>query len=262
MHLRLADYVLWLVAPTIQLAVLILIFRRKLNRYYQWFFAYTFLQVLSVPFLAATIRWSYTFYYYAYYVNVALSMFVSMGVVWEVFKYSFGPRLRIWFATLLAVLCLTAVLWAINAMGAGSRATYGIYDDVMLLADRSLRVSQVAIVLVLSILSVRLGVSRRSFLFGVRLGFGFFAGCNMFVTAVATHHGILSSIALSRINSLAYLASCIIWVFYAKFGTPDAKGIWRSPEPYPPDDSEHGPNEPPRWFFRIGLSHGGATARA
>lgn len=260
MHLRLVDYVFSLISPMIQLVVLILIFRRKLSRSYRWFFAYTFLQALSVPILALIMNWSYAGYYYAYYAEVTLSILVSTGVIWEIFKQAFGPRLRIWLATLLAVVGMMFAFYTLNSMVAGSRATDGVFDDLMLLAERSLRVSQVAIMLVLSILSALLGVSRRSFVYGIGLGFGFFAACNMFVTAVATHHGILSSIALSRINSLSYLVSCIIWLLYAKFGTPDAKGIWRSSEPYLPPDSEDGPKEPPRWFFRIDLSQGSASA--
>ncbi len=257
---RFVDYLFWLIAPVIQSGVLIALLRRKLSREYTWFFAYTLLQVVSVPILALIMRWSYAGYYYSYYTVVSLSILVSTGVIWEIFKHSFGPRLRIWFATMLAVLCLTAVLWAINAMGAGSRARDGVFDDVMLLADRSLRISQVALGIGFTFLSTRIGVSRRSFLFGVALGFAFFAACNMLVTTVASRHGLMSSLFLSRINSVAYLISCIIWLFYAKLGTPDAKGTWRSSDPYLPPDSEDEPKKPGRWFFRIGFSQGSASA--
>jgi hypothetical protein len=260
MHVRLADYFFWLVAPLIQIFILVALRRRKLSLNYRYFLAYTLLQVVSFPILAAFMRWSYAGYYYAYYSNLVLSVSVSFAVIWEILARTSGwhrehPRLLAIVAICMAVTSIT-----MSGLLLASQSDPRIFDDGMMFADRLLRIIQVVLMIVFIFLHTRIGVSPRSFLFGVGLGFGFFGACNMFVTAVASLHG-LSSQALSRINSLSYLVSCIIWLVYAKLGTPDAKGTWRSSEPYLPPDSEHGPKEPPRWFFRTGLSHGDAAAR-
>jgi hypothetical protein len=224
MHYRLADYVFWLITPLLQAGVLVAMFRRGLHRDYPFFFNYTVLQVVSVPVLAAFMRWSYTGYYYAYYANVALSVLISFAVLQEIFKDAFRPyeNLRdlsvILFRWSALVVFLVAVMWAVNA---GHIApSYGIFDDVMLLGDRSLRLMQCGLVFFLLLFNTYLGIPQRSLLFGISLGFGFFAAVNMLVTTAASHHGLVTSLALSRINSLAYLASVIIWLTYTLVAKP------------------------------------------
>lgn len=224
MHLRLADYVLWLTAPVLQAGVLVAMFRRGLNRDYPFFFYYTVLQVVSVPVLGALMKWSYAGYYYSYYATITLSALISFAVLQEIFKDAFRPyeNLRelsvILFRWSALVVFLVAVMWAVNA---GHTSTnYGIFDDVMMLGDRGLRLMQCGLVFFLLLFNTYLGIPQRSLVFGISLGFGFFAAVNMLVTTVATHHGILSSVWLSRINSLAYLTSVIIWLTYTLVAMP------------------------------------------
>ena len=60
---------------------------------------------------------------------------------------------------------------------------------------------------------------------------------------------------LSRINSVAYLTSVVIWLLYAIYGTMDVSGFDRaqlySSQSY---NDRRGPNRPNRWFFRLGSS--------
>ncbi len=223
MHYRLADYVFWLTAPVLQAGVLVAMFRRGLHRDYPFFFNYTVLQVVSVPVLAAFMRWSYAGYYYAYYLNVALSVLISFAVLQEIFKDAFRPyeNLRdlsvILFRWSALVVFLVAVMWAVNA---GHKSANGVFDDVMLLGDRSLRLMQCGLVFFLLLFNTYLGIPQRSLLFGISLGFGFFAAVNMLVTTAASRHGLVTSLALSRINSLAYLTSVVIWLVYTLVAVP------------------------------------------
>ena len=67
----------------------------------------------------------------------------------------------------------------------------------------------------LLLFSEYLGISRRSLLFGISLGFGFFAAINMLVvTGMAQHGGILSKTVLRHINSAAYFIAVAIWLGY------------------------------------------------
>src|SRR5215471_19483649 len=120
MHLRLADYVLWFATPLLQAGVLLAMFRRGLHKEYPFFFNYTVLQVISVPVLAILMFESYTVYYYAYWVNMGLSVLISFAVLQEIFKDAFKPyeNLRdlslILFRWCSLVAMLVAVMWAIN----------------------------------------------------------------------------------------------------------------------------------------------------
>src|SRR5271157_3618688 len=89
MHLRLIDYVLWFSAPTIELGVLVTMYRRGLQRDYPYFFNYIILSVLSEPILFVIQRQSYTLYYYGYWVSIGLTTLVSFAVLNEIFQNTF-----------------------------------------------------------------------------------------------------------------------------------------------------------------------------
>ncbi len=81
MNLSAIDYVLWLAAPLLQLGVVVMMFRRGLHRDYPFFFNYTILAVIAEPILYLSHKHSYNAYYYAYYVNIALSVVISFAVL-------------------------------------------------------------------------------------------------------------------------------------------------------------------------------------
>ena len=223
MHLRLTDYVLWVASPLLQIGVLITMLRRGLHRYYLYFLNYTILAVISEPILFLLYSHSYSAYYYAYYVNLGLSVIISFAVLQEIFRDAFRPyeALRdlgvILFRWSALVVLLVGVMWAINA---GHKSDNGPITEVIVLADRSVRIMQCGLVFFLLLFSEYLGISRRSFLFGVSLGFGLFAAVNMLVFTGLSHRGILTQATLSKINSAAYLTAVLIWFGYTLAAAP------------------------------------------
>src|SRR5580658_3702347 len=178
MHLRLVDYVVWFATPVLQSGLLVALYRRGLHRDYPFFFNYTILQVISVPILAIVNPYSYKVYYYAYYINVGLSVLLSFAVLQEIFQDAFRPyeALRdlgvILFRWSALVVLLVGVMWAISA---AHKPDYDRVQEIILLADRSLRLMQCGLVFFLLLFSEYLGIPHRSLLFGISLGFGFFA---------------------------------------------------------------------------------------
>ncbi len=227
MQLHLIDYVFWFAAPLLQAGVLVCMFRRGLHRDYPFFFNYTILQVISVPILALINPYSYKLYYYAYYVNVGLSILLSFAVLQEIFQDAFRPyeALRdlgvILFRWSALVVLLVGVMWAISV---AHRPDYNRVQDVMLLADRGLRLMQCGLVFFLLLFSEYLGIPHRSLLFGISLGFGFFAAVNMLVITGASHRGVLHA-TLSQINSAAYLIAVIIWFGYTLVAEPSRSRV-------------------------------------
>ena len=264
MHYHLADFVLWTMTPLLQAILLVPILRRKLNRSYPYFLAYTVLQVASVPILGSVMIYSYSAYYYAYYVSLGLSVLVSFAVLWEVLKAIFrwdqgrqrwgiGPLLCV------AVLLVAAIEMVLTSQASG--AMNGPVTKLMMISDRLVHFVEVGIALGVLLFGDRLGVSRRSFLYGVVAGFGFFSATNMTIAMGLTHHGSITSPILSRFNSVAYLTSVIIWLFYAIYGTMDVSGYNRSQfYSYQPDDDRRRTTRPNRWFFRLGSSPTHAAA--
>ncbi len=228
MQLHLIDYVFWFAAPLLQAGVLVCMFRRGLHRDYPFFFNYTILQVISVPILAIVNPYSYKVYYYAYYINVGLSVLLSFAVLQEIFQDAFRPyeALRdlgvILFRWSALVVLLVGVMWAISA---AHKPDYDRVQDVILLADRGLRLMQCGLVFFLLLFSEYLGIPHRSLLFGISLGFGFFAAVNMLVVTGASHRGVLLHATLSQINSAAYLIAVMIWFGYTLAAAPSRSRV-------------------------------------
>jgi hypothetical protein len=229
MHLHLTDYVLWIATPLVQMGVLIAMVRRGLHRDYPYFFNYTVLQVVSVPVLYIIYTRSYPVFFYAYYVNIALSVLISFAVLQEIFKDAFRPyeALRdlsvILFRWSALVVLLVGVMVAINTNQAKSEN--GAIVDAILLAERSVRLMQCGLVFFLLLFSEYLGISRRSLLFGISLGFGFFGAINMLVATGMTHRGVLHQSTLRQINSGAYLVAIAIWLGYALAAAPSESKV-------------------------------------
>ncbi len=230
MHLRLTDYVLWITSPLLQLGVLIAMARRGFHRDYPYFFNYTILQVVSVPVLAFIYPRSYSLYFYAYYFNIALSVLLSFAVLQEIFKDAFRPyeALRdlsvILFRWSALVVLLVGVMWAINS---ARKTDDGAIITTILLAERSVRLMQCGLVFFLLLFSEYLGISRRSLLFGISLGFGLFGAINMLVaTLMSSHpHGVLRQSTLRHINSEAYMVAVAIWLGYTLVAAPSKSKV-------------------------------------
>jgi hypothetical protein len=223
MQLSLIDYVLWLASPLFQVGVLTALFRRGLYKDYPYFLNYTILQVLSIAFLLS-VQHSVYLYYYGYWISAAISLVISFAVLQEIFKEAFRPyeALRdlsvILFRWSLLVLVLVGGMWAISTMHSQGR---GSITDIVLLADRSVRLMQCGLVFFLLLFSEYLGISRRHVLFGIALGFGLFASVNMLVATGMAHpgHGAL----LRRLNMAAYDIAALIWLCYTALAPSRSK---------------------------------------
>src|SRR5271165_5363478 len=103
-------------------------------------------------------------------------------------------------------------MWALNS---GNSAENGAITNTILLAQRSVRLMQCGLVFFLLLFSEYLGISRRSFLFGIALGFGLFASVSMLVTTALAHQSVLHVAILTRMNSGAYVLAVAIWLGYS-----------------------------------------------
>jgi hypothetical protein len=214
MHFSRIDYILWLASSLCQVGVLVALFKRGLYREYPYFCNYTILQVLSTTFLLC-VKGSLPLYYYGYWVSNALCVLISFAVLQEIFKEAFRPyeALRdlsvILFRWSLLVLVLVGGMWAISTIHSQGRDSI---TDVVLLADRSVRLMQCGLVFFLLLFSEYLGISRRHVLFGIALGFGLFASVNMLVATGMAHPG--HAAVLRRVNMAAYDVAALIWLAY------------------------------------------------
>jgi predicted transporter len=217
MRLHTIDYVLWFTTPALMTVLAVAMYRRRLHKDYPYFFNYVIFQVLDFLIEFPLRNWE-NGYFYVYWTMRALSIAVSFAVLLEIFKDAFRPyeALRdlsvILFRWCALVVLLVAGMWAITSW----RGTQ--IDNVtnaIFVVDRSVRMMQCGLVLFMLLFSEYLGISRRNVLFGIAVGFGFFAAVNMLVMTALTHQGVISKANLSRISGLAYIISTLMWLAYA-----------------------------------------------
>src|SRR5271165_5975667 len=215
MRMHSLDYVIWCITPILMSLIAASIWRRRLHREYPYFFNYVVFQVLS--FLIEFPLRNWVNYYYVYWTIQALAVVVSFAVLLEIFRDAFKPyeALRdlsvILFRWCALVVLLVAGMWAITSWHGNQidNLTNSIF-----LVDRSIRMMQCGLVLFMLLFSEYLGISRRNVLFGIAVGFGFFAAVNMLVMTALTNHSFLSKSNLGRLSGSAYIVSMLIWLAY------------------------------------------------
>jgi hypothetical protein len=209
------DYVLWCTTPVLMTVIAAFMYRRRLHKEFPYFFNYVIFQVLS--FLVEFPLRNLDNYFYVYWTVRALSIVVSFAVLAEIFKDAFRPyeALRdlsvILFRWCALVVLLVAGMWAITSWHGNQVDNV---TNAIFLVDRSLRMMQCGLVLFMLLFSEYLGISRRNVLFGIAVGFGFFAAVNMLVMTALSHQSVVSKANLSRISGSAYILSTLVWLAY------------------------------------------------
>jgi hypothetical protein len=220
MHLRLFDYTLWFSGTALQIGILVVMYARGLHRDYPFFARYQLLQVLSEPVLFAVQRHSYTLYYWGYWISTALSALVSAAVLYEVARALFrrGARLSqrtaVVFITLVSMMAagaaVAAVMWAITL--SHSASFFDESTNAILLAQRSVRLLQYGLTLLLMMFWKSLRMPHRDPGFGIMLGFAVFAIVSFTVGTVASQGTFVSMSVLRQINMAAYDVAVMIWL--------------------------------------------------
>lgn len=219
MHFSLIDWILWLAAPVLQIGLLVAIYKRGLYRDHPLFTIYLLFQVLLVLFLVV-VRAHPATYYYGYWCAAALDILISCAVICEILNAVFrrdGARRKraVMFGTLAFLLLIlgTYVVAAVRQVQHEPFNARFILTGI-LLGDRGLRLLQCALVVPLFVFSKRLGISLRQLVFGIALGFSFFAAVNELVHFGLLHRTSINLLVLPRINNAAYLTACLIWLAY------------------------------------------------
>jgi len=216
MQLHLIDLVFWWATPALMSCVAIAMYRRGLQKEFPYFFNYVVLQVLSFA-IEFPLRKSDNLFWISW-TTTALSVIVSFGVLLEIFKDAFRPyeALRdlsvILFRWCALVVLLVAGMWAMTSWQASDPDNI---KNAIYLVSRCVRMMQCALVFFMLLFSEYLGISRRNVVFGIAIGFGFFAGINMLVITALSHTSLVSHLALRRMNSSAYVVSMLIWLGYS-----------------------------------------------
>ena len=214
------DYVLWIAAPCLQACVLFFMRKRGLATQFPMFCKYIAFQIVTDVLLLMVQPISYWLYYYVYWTITAVSVLVTFALIDELFRVAFrnfsairnlGSSVFRWGASLLLLGAIATTL------GSTGDQRIGHLSSLILAADRGAR-AMICLLALLLLLGARyLRIPTLSCLFGIALGFAAYTFFKVFVDSAILQR-FSSDHTVSQVNSIVYLSSCVLWVFYAKHG--------------------------------------------
>jgi len=212
-------YVNWLAGPLMQITLLIFMVRHKSHKVFPRFFSYILFQTLKSACLFVVYRYfSPESYFDAYWTGNALSVIFTVAVMDEILHSLFkeyggiqvlGTTIFRWSCGLLLLL---AILGALSSSEAdGDRVVAAVFSF-----DRSVRLMQVGLFLVLMLLCRFLRNYSRQQVFGIALGFGVFASVELILVSFVMWYGNGQEAVISLLKSTAYNAVTLVWIGYLK----------------------------------------------
>lgn len=211
-------YVSWLAGPLLQITLLIFMVRNKFHTVFPRFFSYILFQTLKSACLFFAYRYFNDNYFEAYWTGNAVSVIFAVAVMDEILRSLFqeyggiqtlGTTIFRWSCGLLL---LVAVIGALSSGEAsGDRVVAVVFSF-----DRSMRLMQVGLFLLLMLLCRLLKNCWRQPVFGIALGFGVFASVELILVSVVMWSGSSHGALLSLLKSTAYNAVTLAWIGYLK----------------------------------------------
>ena len=167
----------WLAGPALQIILLTFMVRRKLHHVFPRFFSYILFQILKSGILFVAYHYFEDSYFNVYWTGNAISVLLAVTVMDEILHHLFkryagietlGTTIFRWACGLLLLLAFVSALSSQN--GSADRVVAGV-----LAFERSVRLMQCGLFLLLMLLCRILRDCWRQQVFGIALGFGVFA---------------------------------------------------------------------------------------
>jgi hypothetical protein len=233
MALDFLKYALWMGGWALSLAVVWTMVRRKLRLEFPFFFSYAAFQVGSVPLLFALHqRGVYADYFYAYWTSSAVGIGLGVAVLYEIFVHAFRPYAALrglgsmLFRWAALVLLLVAGITALTASAGQDPTITAIFS-----LERSIRMMQCGLLVLMLFFSPQLGLSWRNRLFGITAGFGGYAAVSLALVSLRAQLGIPGDTAYSLISSGAYTLAAATWLSYLLAPEPARRAVRVQPVP-------------------------------
>src|SRR6202162_6213157 len=211
-------YVNWLAGPLLQITLLIFMVRRKSHKVFPRFFSYILFQTLKSACLFVVYRYFPDSYFDAYWTGNAVSVIFTVAVMDEILRSLFKEYggIQILGTTIFRWSCGLLLLFAVLSAWSSSEAGVDRAVASVLAFDRSMRLMQVGLFLLLMFLCRVLRNCSRQQVFGIALGFGVFASVELILVSIVMWYGNGHASTISLLKSTAYNAVTLVWIGYLK----------------------------------------------
>ena len=207
-------YLSWIVGPVLQIALIVLMVRRKLHSVFPRFFSYIVFQILKSGILFLIYRYDHENYFDAYWSGNAISVLLAVTVMDEILhsllkQYGGIQNLTsIIFRWSCGLLLLLSI---VNAVSSQQTSADRVVSAVLAF-ERSVRVMQCGLFFLLMILCRFLRNCWKQHVFGIALGFGIFASIELMLVSFVMHFGEAPVAVLSLVKSAAYNGVTLLWI--------------------------------------------------
>jgi len=198
---------------------------RKTFKAYRLFFAYVSYQALVAWTLLAAYHAGTQVHSYVFWVSSAGEVVLSFAVLREIFLHIFRPyeSLRefgnVLFRWAAVVLVIIAIVMAMTSNHPDANFT----SSFLMTLARSILMMQCGLVIFMFLFAPHLGLTPRHHLFGIAIGFGITASCNL-ISATLLSYGVCSNTAaLSAIKMIAEIVSFGLWAYYMITPEPERR---------------------------------------
>jgi hypothetical protein len=205
--------ILWICGLVLQCILACVLIARRMYRHVPLFFSYiAFLAVESIV-LYFVRRQSADAYFYAYWVKELLVAPLRVAVIYEVVLSVFAPYgaiqklMRLCALWALIVLVLLAGFVAVDFPASNAD---GILNVVLML-DRSLRIVDVGLLLLLFMFAYFLHLRWPHYALGVAIGLALFCSVELVAATVRARFGITPSIIYNVINATSWSLAVVLW---------------------------------------------------
>lgn len=225
-------YLSWIAGPVLQIILLILMVRRKLQLVFPRFFSYVVFQIVKSGILFVIYRYDHSNYFDAYWSGNAISVLLAVTVMDEILnnllkQYGGIQSLTsIIFRWSCGLLLLLAIVNAFSSQQTGADRVV----SAVLSFDRSVRVMQCGLFFLLMILCRFLRNCWKQHVFGIALGFGIFASIELILVSIVMHFGDAPVATLSLVKSAAYNGVTFLWIMCLRRQTESILEIEVAPQ--------------------------------
>ncbi len=212
---RILESVLWMAPIILQAVIAIVMWVRGLHKRLPYFFSYTTYIVLSNMALIGIHRHPRT-YFYGYWVQEVLSWTLGSEVIYEIYanllkEYAVLQKLGAFLFWIMGLVLVLIALWtAFNVPGSEVSRLL----QALLTLERSVRIVQCGLLVVLFVFASFFGLGWKNHLFGIALGFAIFLCMELALVAIRTYTGARQDQLFSWLQSISYNLGVLVWTLY------------------------------------------------
>jgi len=229
---KLLHYFVWIGGVVFLSALIGVMLRKKQHRSFPWFFQYAIYQAAVTVLLFVIYHdGNYATYFYAFWTTAAIATILAFCTLHEIFSVAFKPYPALQqLGSLLFRWGALVVLIFAGVMAISSTAsTVNALTDAILTLERSIRLMQCGMVLLLVFFSRHLGLNFRHRVLGIAVGFGTVAAINLILVSLRSGGWVTSDAVYSLTMASVYAAAVLSWTGYMMAPEPARRPVLAEP---------------------------------